>query len=424
MYINNALPNRRANELEFQDTDLLWVEIKLNHKKILVGSCYRPPGQSADEITTFMSNLEDSLDLAFSQHPESIILLGDLNDTCTTWESDHKKSELGLKLYDYINNHDLHQLIQSPTHVTPYFPFTANILDLVITDSPGYIVNISHTHLPPIGSHHQIVHVELKFQYQRDKIYSRDIWDYKNGDYQGLSTALSQVPWSDELNRFDHINEQAISWQNSFLNTCKTYIPNRSIKIRPMNKPWFNHDVKIAIRFRNRNYKRFQRTKRDDHYADWKRSAREANFTINVAKKRHQDKIKSLLLNTSPNDKTYWKIAKQIYGSKKILGIPSLLVDNLPVTTSTSKATHFNNYFAEQQSQPQLPFNHFIPPIIFLTENRLSSIETTQAEVKKILKGLDITKANGCDGVSNRLLKETASEISAPLTNQIGRAHV
>jgi hypothetical protein len=184
-----------------------------------------------------------------------------------------------------------------------------------------------------------------------------------------------------------------------------------------MNKPWFNHDVKIAIRFRNRNYKRFQRTKRADHYADWKRSAMEANFTINVAKKRHQEKIKSLLLNTSPNDKTYWKIAKQIYGSKKILGIPSILVDNLPVTTSSAKATHFNKYFSEQQSQPQLPFNHSLPPIIFQTANRLSSIKTTQAEVQKIIKGLDITKANGCDGVSNRLLKETASDISAPLTN-------
>jgi hypothetical protein len=91
--------------------------------------------------------------------------------------------------------------------VTPYFPFTANILDLIITDSPGYIVNISQTHLPPIGSHHQIVHVELKIQYQRDKIYSRDIWDYKNGDYQGLSTALGQVPYkraSDFLAKFFH----------------------------------------------------------------------------------------------------------------------------------------------------------------------------------------------------------------------------
>jgi hypothetical protein len=143
----------------------------------------------------------------------------------------------------------------------------------------------------------------------------------------------------------------------------------------------------------------------------------EANFQINIAKKNHQEKIKSLLMTTNPNDKTYWKLAKQIYGSKKIMGIPSLLVGNLPVTTSSSKANHFNNYFADQQSQTNIPFNHSLPPIIFHTENRLASIQTSRDEVLKILKGLDITKANGSDGVSNRLLKETAFEISSPLSD-------
>jgi hypothetical protein len=364
-----------------------------------------------------MSLLEDSLDLVFAQNPETIVLLGDLNDTCQVWESDHSKSELGLKLYDYINNHDLHQLIKTPTHISPYYPYTANILDLIITDSPGYIVNNHQDHLPPIGSHHQIVYTELKIQYLRDKTYSRDIWNYKMGDYNGLHDALSHVNWVNENIIPNDINSLATYWHTSFMDTCRSFIPNRSIKIRPMDKPWFNHTVKIAIRNRNRFYKRFGRTKRADHYADWKRSAMEANFQINLAKKNHQEKIKSILLNTNPNEKTYWKLAKQIYGSKKILGIPSLMVNDLPVTTSSAKASHFNKYFAEQQTQPPLPFNHALPPIIFLTNHRLPSIQTSQAEVLKILKGLDITKANGSDGVSNRLLKETAEFISLPLSN-------
>ena len=416
MYVNLALPNRRAHELEYPDIDLLWVEIRVNLKKILVGACYRPPGQSAEEVTTFMSNLEDSIDLAFNAKPESIILMGDLNDSCTIWDSDHKKSELGLKLYDYINNHDLHQLIRNPTHILPYFPFTANILDLLITDSPGYITNFNQDHLPPIGSHHQIIYAELKIQYLRDKTYNREIWYYDRGDYQGLLTELEKVPWGDGNTQQNTIDDKATNWKNSFMDTCKSFIPNRTIKIRPTDKPWFTHDVKIAIRHRNRCYKRFKRTRRADHHADWKRSAMATNFIINLAKKNHQEKIKSLLLTTNPNEKTYWKLAKQIYGSKKILGIPSLMVENVPVTTSADKATNFNKYFAEQQSQPQIPFNHQLPPIIFLTETRLSSIQTTQTEVLKILKSLDIGKANGSDGVSNRLLKETAAQIATPLT--------
>jgi hypothetical protein len=189
MYVTLSIPHRRAKELEFPHTDLLWVELRLNHKKILVGSCYRPPGQTQEEVASFMSDLEDSLELAFQQKPESVFLLGDLNDTCTVWDSDHHNSELGLKLYDYINSHDLHQLISTPTHILPH---SANILDLIITDSPGYVINLNQYTHTPIGSNHQIVCATLKIQYSRDKVYSRNIWSYDKGNYPGLLNSLNR----------------------------------------------------------------------------------------------------------------------------------------------------------------------------------------------------------------------------------------
>jgi hypothetical protein len=91
-------------------------------------------------------------------------------------------------------------------------------------------------------------------------------------------------------------------------------------------------------------------------------------------------------MNTNCGEKTYWKIAKQVYGNKKTMGIPLLMVNNTPVTTSSEKAKHFTKYFAEQQTLPQIPFNHQLPPILFLTDQRLDSIHTNQNEVLKILK--------------------------------------
>jgi hypothetical protein len=146
------------------------------------------------------------------------------------------------------------------------------------------------------------------------------------------------------------------------MDTCKTFVPNRIIKIRPMDKPWLNHEVKIAIKNRNRFYKRFLRTRTQDHHDDWKRAAKVANYVMSKAKQDHQNKIKKLLLDIRPGAKKYWKLAKQVYGSKKIMGIPSLLVDDTPITTSSAKAEKFNTYFADQQTQPQVPFNHSHPP--------------------------------------------------------------
>jgi hypothetical protein len=234
-------------------------------KKVFIGSCYRPNGQSAAEVESFMSDFQESLDMVFHRNPTSIIIMGDFNDVCTVWESDHRGSELGLKLYDYINRNDLHQIVLEPTHISTDY---ANILDLLITDSPGYLQN--HSLLPPIGSRHQIVGAEFSIQYKRDKIYSREIWSYKHADFEGLVADLQNTPWHVGFDLFEDIDEIADYWQKSFMEACRIKIPNKIIQVRPKDKPWMTNEVKMYIRRRNRMFKRFKRTKVLVHEEAWK----------------------------------------------------------------------------------------------------------------------------------------------------------
>jgi hypothetical protein len=44
MYVNDSIPNHRALEFEFPEIELLWVEIELGIKKMIIGACYRPRG--------------------------------------------------------------------------------------------------------------------------------------------------------------------------------------------------------------------------------------------------------------------------------------------------------------------------------------------------------------------------------------------
>jgi hypothetical protein len=356
--------------------------------------------------------------MVINRNPESIILMGDFNDTCTAWESDHINSELKLKLYDCVNINDLHQMVHDPTHFGP--TGSANILDLLITDSPGYITAL-HI-LPPLGSNHQVVKTEFRIQYRRDRPFTREIWNYKMGDYNGLLNDLNRAPWDVGTDTFDDINDMAIFWQGTFIDICKSKIPNRVIKIRPMDKPWFTNDVRIAIRHRNRLYKRFKRTRLTQHEEAWKHAARETNYVMSVEKMAHTEKIRQRLMDISIGEKVYWKIAKEVYGNKKIIGIPSLVVGNHTVTTSIEKAKHFNQYFVEQQTLPPLAFNQQLPPIYFLTHSRLAHVETTPDEVLNIIKGLDVGKANGPDGISNRLLKESAVSIAPSLAKLFNKS--
>jgi hypothetical protein len=260
-------------------------------------------------------------------------------------------------------------MIHEPTFYTDH---SANILDILITDSPGFLNKIAL--LPPLGSDHEVIISEFKIQYSRDKAYLREIWDYKKGDFENLVKELKDVPWRVGLETFEDIEDITNYWVTSFIDLCKTKIPNRTIKIRPKDKPWMTRAVKICIRKRNRAYKRFKRTGQPNHHVIWKTIAREANYQMHLAKLEHIEKVKRQLMDMTVGEKKYWKLAKEIYGSKKTMSIPALNVENKSITTSSDKATCFNKYFGEQQTLPPLPFNRQMPPIIFNTESKLSKL--------------------------------------------------
>ena len=75
-------------------------------------------------------------------------------------------------LFDLVNLLDMTQLVHEPTYITDN---VANILDIVITDSPGYVKSVSV--LPPVGSKHAVVQVDFNITYPRDKNYTRHVWD-------------------------------------------------------------------------------------------------------------------------------------------------------------------------------------------------------------------------------------------------------
>lgn len=50
-----------------------------------------------------------------------------------------------------------------------------------------------------------------------------------------------------------------------------------------------------------------------------------------------------------------------------------------------------------------------------VTDSVLEDIQTTPLEVRKILNTLNVGKATGCDGISNRILRECADSLCYPL---------
>lgn len=80
IFISNEQKCVQRLDLSPDGIEILWLEVHASHKKILVGVCYRPPGQNRDEQNMFFSNFETSLEIAKQADFDAIVLLGDFND--------------------------------------------------------------------------------------------------------------------------------------------------------------------------------------------------------------------------------------------------------------------------------------------------------------------------------------------------------
>ncbi len=56
LYVKNEIGAIHRTDLECNDTELLWVELRPGNKKIVFGTCYRPPGMTALQVDSFLDS--------------------------------------------------------------------------------------------------------------------------------------------------------------------------------------------------------------------------------------------------------------------------------------------------------------------------------------------------------------------------------
>jgi len=110
-YIKTSITSRRRVDLEKENMEIIWTELLLKPKSIIVGIAYRPPGMNRPEAQVYIQDLQEMLTNVMSTSYESMYLLGDFNDRCTEWNSRHNQSELNDDLLNTTTAFGLHQMI-------------------------------------------------------------------------------------------------------------------------------------------------------------------------------------------------------------------------------------------------------------------------------------------------------------------------
>jgi hypothetical protein len=114
----------------------------------------------------------------------------------------------------------------------------------------------------------------------------RHIWYYDRGNFDSLNEILDHVPWHDIINDLDDLDEIVVNVTNIIITTSRETIPNREVKIRPKDKPWFNNNLRRLFRERDRCHKCQKRKNNPLHIEIFKNKRREANTAYKKAKKR------------------------------------------------------------------------------------------------------------------------------------------
>ena len=130
--------------------------------------CYRPPNQSVIEEKAFFESLQMCFDNIKScgQIFLAVVLLGDFNAHFNYGETLSPNTDIGIRVFNFLESNNLYQLVDNPTQI---IQTGESILDLIISDSPGFFVS-SGTLSPPANCDYCIIYANLNCQKHKTQI--------------------------------------------------------------------------------------------------------------------------------------------------------------------------------------------------------------------------------------------------------------
>ena len=404
VYISQNYIYKRRVDLEIAHVECLWVEIISKNQKFLLAVCYRPPDANAE----FWEDIQYMIDLASLDRCKNIIMTGDLNADPLTLE--------GRKLSRLCDANDFTLHIDQPTRITEN---SSTILDQFISNIPQHITS-SNVLAPLSTNDHCTITMSLSFKKQKSCAYKRLIWLYDRGNFEEMNTKIKNYDWNICFDSND-IDIVCQNWTTSFLNLARQSIPNKLVEIRPKDTAWYNSELRKLKRSKDRAHNKAKTSQNMEHWANFRLLRNQYTNKLRDAERTYRESL-ALTLKTSKNidPKRWWHVSKQFMGKSKDTNIPPMEGNNKTYFDTKNKADAFNEAFL-QFSQLNTD-GAVLPTFVYKTNSRLSNINILESDVCDILKSLDVSKATGPDGISARMLKETALSSASSLTRLLRKS--
>ena len=148
IYYKNHLPLKLIN-INFLH-ECLNIELNIKNKLCVLVALYQSPSQS-HMFSSFITNLESTLQAITLRQPFLTMVLGDFNAKNKPWFDQDNTSYKGSILHDLMAQYALTQIIHKPTHI---FESSVSCIDLAFTSQENLVTNSGvHSSLHP-NCHH------------------------------------------------------------------------------------------------------------------------------------------------------------------------------------------------------------------------------------------------------------------------------
>ena len=163
--------------------ECLVCELKIGNKKCFITVLYRSPSQSLEEFERFKNGWVNTILNINNSNPFLAIFLGDFNARNTLWWNGDIINSEGLDINELSSHYNLHQLINTPTHILPN---SESCIDLFFTSQPNLISESGvHASLFP-RCHHQIIYAKINLKINYPPPYERLVWDYSKAEVTNI----------------------------------------------------------------------------------------------------------------------------------------------------------------------------------------------------------------------------------------------
>ena len=244
--VGTFLPNTTKNvfrqDLINQDLEMVWTELEINARRVLIGNIYIPPSK-IEQIHVLDRFLED-------QRDKAIIILGDFNAQNTLWDKHtNQRNKMGIALEELIQRHsfyvatDLHHTYQHSPNCQNSGKST---IDLTLFHGINNLT-VKTREISNIKTRHKAIEIEIRKLSEKSISHTPHFrtqgvnWDEwcKSLD-KNLSQFISSFP--NEVSR-NIIDEQANLFVKIITESAFSFF-SVTEKSKKESKGWWNKDIK------------------------------------------------------------------------------------------------------------------------------------------------------------------------------------